>query len=466
MAEVGQEFISRRMKPISPIRFDALAGYARQPGIFAIAEEAGWYEHGNERVVGLLMRDRVDNDFGGIVFGRDQKLRFRCVSVTDFDERRRHAELALRREMERGAAEDDAEYHQGDEKGKPVDFFKAVVPEGRLNPSFVQLRDEEVFSAARGIIEPMMRWYEDVDGNFIEQFQTTGFDARIWELYLFAAFREIGYRIEHVRPAPDFMCVNPLATFGVEATTVNPSRDASGAVVNPPRETHEEMQAYLSEYMPIRFAGVLTAKLAKRYWELPHMAGLPLLLAVEDFSSPQSMTVTRSAFQQYVYGYAHDWQRDPSGKLIIKPRKIGMHRWGNKEIPSDFFDQPDTENVSGVIFSNSGTISKFNRMGLLGGFGSPRLRLTRVGTAVNLDPNASAPIVFRRSVNDPAYTETWCDGLAVWHNPRAKHPLSEDVLPDIAHHQLLPDGNILSRVPELHPYGSFTLQSLAEEPMA
>ena len=25
----------------------------------------------------------------------------------------------------------------------------------------------------------------DADGNFVEQFQTTGFNARIWELYLF-----------------------------------------------------------------------------------------------------------------------------------------------------------------------------------------------------------------------------------------------------------------------------------------
>jgi hypothetical protein len=225
------------------------------------------------------------------------------------------------------------------------------------------LRDEEVFSAARGIIEPMMRWYEDVDGNFIEQFQTTGFDARIWELYLFAAFREMGYRIQHIRPAPDFMCANPLAAFGVEATTVNPSRDASGAVVpEPPRDTPEQVRAYLTEYMPIKFGSALTSKLAKRYWEQPHMVGIPLLFALQDFSGRRSMTMTRSAFEKYIYGYAHDWERDASGKLIINPRKIGTHRWGTKEIPSGFFDLPEAENVSAVVFSNGGTISKFNRV--------------------------------------------------------------------------------------------------------
>lgn len=29
----------------------------------------------------------------------------------------------------------------------------------------------------------MMRHFVDVDGNFVQQFQTTAFDSRIWELY-------------------------------------------------------------------------------------------------------------------------------------------------------------------------------------------------------------------------------------------------------------------------------------------
>jgi len=109
--------------------------------------------------------------------------------------------------------------------------------------------------------------------------------------------------------------------------------------------------------MPIKFGSALTSKLAKRYWKQPHMAERPLLFAVQDFSARQSMTITRSAFEKYVYGYAQDWERDANGRLIITPRKIGTHRWGTKEIPSGFFDLPETENVSAVVFSNSGTIA-------------------------------------------------------------------------------------------------------------
>lgn len=218
--------------------------------------------------------------------------------------------------------------------------------------------------------------------------------------------------------------------------------------------------------MPIKFGSPLTSKLARRYWELPHAAGMPLLFAIQDFSAQRSMLRSRSAFEVYIYGYVHDWERDSDGKLKIIPRKIESHQWGTKQIPSGFFDLPDAENVAAVVFSNSGTISKFNRMGLLAGFGSPRLHLERVGYAVDLDPNATSPKQFRHSVNDPTYEESWAEGLSVWHNPRAKHPLDARNLPTVAHHRLLANGQIESLVPDWHPLGSMTLQTLVDPPKA
>ena len=74
----------------------------------------------------------------------------------------------------------------------------------------------------------MMKWYEDVDGNFVQQFQTTGFDARIWELYLFAAFVEMGFLIERIHAVPDFNCRGLLGSLAVEAVTVNPTQGPGG----------------------------------------------------------------------------------------------------------------------------------------------------------------------------------------------------------------------------------------------
>src|SRR5438309_10139434 len=88
------------MRPLPLVRFNALAGYARVPMTTAFSEETAWFEHGSERVLGIVARDRTDNDFTGIVMARDQRGRFRAVELTSFEPTQRRAEVLLRREME------------------------------------------------------------------------------------------------------------------------------------------------------------------------------------------------------------------------------------------------------------------------------------------------------------------------------------------------------------------------------
>lgn len=446
------------MRPISSVRFNALAGYCRQPATLYTAEELGWYEHAGERVLGTLIRDRTDNDYAGIILAQDRRERYRAVSLTTFVRSGRRAETLLRREMERLALAPEAEYYQGDDDGVPLDFFKLQAPQERLNSAFVQLTQEEAFAAARQIVGPMMRWYEDADGNFVEQFQTAGFDARLWELYLFATFVEMGYRIDRIHAVPDFTCEGVLGKFSVEAVTVNPTRNKEGSIVPPPaHDTPEALQKFIKEYMPIKFGSALTSKLSKKYWLKQNVAGMPLLFAIQDFSAPMSLLLTRQSLPIYLYGYDHDWEKDADGRLHIRPRKISQHRWGEKEIPSGFFNLPGAENISAVLFSNSGTISKFNRMGVLAGFGSPNVQLIRQGWVVDHDPKALEPRMFRQLVDPHACSETWVEGLDVFHNPRATHPIHPMMLPSAAHHRLLPDGNMDSLTPDWHPLGSVTL---------
>jgi hypothetical protein len=172
------------MRRISLLRFNALGGYARHPATVLFSEELGWFESHNGKLVALLIRDDADQDFAGMVFGRDERGRFRWTASTNFFRSKLRAYACLRREMTHLSDAPDSFHHQLDQIGVALDFFTPVVPKQKLNPSFVQLSTAESFSPACGIIEPMIKWYEDVDGNFVQQFQTTGFDARIWELYL------------------------------------------------------------------------------------------------------------------------------------------------------------------------------------------------------------------------------------------------------------------------------------------
>src|SRR5437867_2342851 len=131
------------MEPLSRVRFNALAGYARGPLAGFHAEELAWFEQGGERVLGGVFQDRQDRDYAGVVFGRDRRGRFRAIWVTKFERSQRRARAVLRTEMERWANAPDEEYYQGDEAGQAVDFFAPRVPQERLHPYFVTLAGQE-----------------------------------------------------------------------------------------------------------------------------------------------------------------------------------------------------------------------------------------------------------------------------------------------------------------------------------
>lgn len=454
------------MRPISRLRFDALATYARDPRANLLSEELGYFEHADERVLGILIRDWTDNDYAGVVLARDELYQYRWIKGTDFQPTPRHATALLRRELELTAMQSEDAYHQGHKRPNPVDFFTPVVEQDVLNPAFRRLIEAEQFSSARGIIEPMMRWYQDVDGNFIEQFQTTGFDARVWELYFFAMLTELNFLIDRTEPAPDFLAESLFGKIAIEAVTVNPTEKGVGTLGEPPdRNTKEGMWAYRNEYMPIKFGSVLYSKLRRRYWTKKHVRGVPLVLAVQDFSLPGSMTFTGSALGVYLYGYDHDPSRAEEGRLIVTPRRVTTHKWGEKEIPSGFFFQPEAENISAVLANFSGTLSKFNRIGRMAGFGSKRVQMIRRGVAIDLDPNASEPVQFEHDVGSPEYHETWVEGCTVFHNPLALVPLDPDLIPGATHLRLREDGQVVPLArPSFHPLGSWTVLGVPGEP--
>ena len=78
--------------------------------------------------------------------------------------------------------------------------------------------------------------YTDLDGNFVEQFQTTGFDARIWELYLHAYLIDSDFSIQP-SVSPDYVVSKLGSTVAIEAVTSNPTQELN---------THLGQRAYTS----------------------------------------------------------------------------------------------------------------------------------------------------------------------------------------------------------------------------
>lgn len=442
------------MHEISKPRFDALAGYIRAPQILSLIQEAAWFASDDERILGLLVWDRIDHDFGWVVLGRDRRARFRAIgqdaSLPSFDDARNALEAALNRFHQ----QHDAEYHQGDEQGRPVDFFTALAPAERLHPSFRTLAENARFSPARELIAAMMRFHEDADGNFVQQFQTTGFDARLWELYLFATFTEIGYARQSDVAVPDLVLSGPLGRLAIEATTANPPQGVS----EPPHLSRDEIDAYLRDYVPIKLARTLTRKLnhPQPYWQANGVDGAPFVIALQDFHAPAAMTRIVPTATEYVFGVRHSIV---DGALKIE--RIGEHAFGRMCEISGFFGLPHAENVSAVILNPLGTLTKFNRMGQVAGFGDPRVRMVRTGLARGeLNENDPRPFPFEHNVSAPGYQESWVEGMVVLHNPHALIPLDPNQIPGANHEFLQPDGRIMSLLPEFQPYMSYTAITL------
>jgi hypothetical protein len=458
----GRQHFSRPMKPA---RFNLLAIGSRLSPTRLVSEERSYWSDTQERVLGLVFRDKVDNDFGWILFARDKIGRFRCADLKVSLDSETYAVVALRERIAIAVESGDflALGDQGDETNYPVDLLQ--VPVGtdpqKFHPHFRHLLETSGRTPARAVLKEIGPWLAPSDPHFVSEFQFTQFDQRLWELYLWSAFRELGFDIRQPE-APDFLCSAPGIAFTVEATTVSPSQSGPLAIHPDPR-TPEEMQEFLTNYMPMKFGSTLVSKLNKKnkagesYWERGETANKPFILAIADFhktggtDEAGSMVYTQSALWPYLYGHRIGWEMI-DGELVTKVTKNSPHVYGDKIIPSGFFDLPGAENVSAVLFSNAGTLAKFDRMGVSAGFAPKDCQYFRMGIRSNPDPNAVHGVPFSVQICAEDYEEFWSDELQIFHNPNAKHPLSPDdffgitqhFFKDGDHYSIVPDGTILA----------------------
>lgn len=158
----------------------------------------------------------VDGEYQGAFLARDLVERFRWIHGTKFFDNPEAAAAAMLEQAPGLLARLDEERCQGDEPRRAVDFFAPRVPEVRADPSFVSLRDLEGYSPARDLISAMMRWHDDIDGNYVEQFQSAAFDARLMELYVFALLVENGFAVRHEGAAPDYLANDGNGELAIE----------------------------------------------------------------------------------------------------------------------------------------------------------------------------------------------------------------------------------------------------------
>ncbi len=433
---------SPAIKPLTRARFSALC-FSRRPLAAMMSREVEWWSDAQERVLGIVLLDLTDKDWVWIVLGRDEQGLFRAIAVNASIPSRDAARAGLQAALVEHAISGEV-FPQHDNSGKRHEVLRVHVAESKLHRNFKIIAEGDHHAATRRMIEEVALAFVDVDGNYAKDFQTTGFNARLWELGLFAFLYEQQFAIVREHNRPDFFVTKWGFPIGIEATTVNPTDGETPP--NPSSE--EELKKLRSEFMPVKFGSALYSKLQKKYWELEHIKDVALIFAVHDFCADSSMIWSAPALGDYLYGVRASWRKLADGKLEITEAPIAEHVWGTKRIPSGFFNLPGAENVSAVLFSNSTTVSKFNRLGVLAGFGLDNIRIFRSGIRHDFDPNAAEGIRFHEEVVPEKYNEDWSDGMQLFHNPNALIPIPPQFFEGCAHHffdgkrrtSALPDG--------------------------
>jgi hypothetical protein len=334
------------------------------------------------------------------------------------------------------------------------DLLTPIVHEDAQHQSFKSLIAESRHAPARDLLRDVWAAFPNPDNHFIREFQTAGFDARVWELVLFSMGHFGPYNVTRPTEAPDFHFeLNGLGVW-IEGVTANPSAKLPTQMAADGVDEAEVRFHEMNNVIPIRLGSPLYSKLQKKYWELPHVAGQPFVIAIEDFADRSPARMSDAPLFQYLYGMDHRVVSLPGEPVRIETVKIAAHNHGNKEIPSGFFDLPGAENVSAVVFSNEGTIPKFNRMG----FDFVRhtgVRMIRVGFCMNPDPTATLPQTFAWLVGD--FPEEWGHGMSVYHNPKALHPIPVEFFEGFSGRHWIANGVYDNLLRDFSPYSSLTV---------
>ncbi len=391
-------------------KFDAYF-YGRTPYVKLFSEEQEWmiFERDGITLLAVVLKCLTDNDLNAVILGRDLSKKFRAIHVIPSIETRD----ALIKELNshiHGLVNShvDGLFPQGDEGSQSFAIFNPKIPEHKRHHYFKLLTDDPTHFPARVMMEELAHWFNDPDGIFIRALQGNEFNARLFELYLHAVFYELDFHIDRSFPQPDYVLSKAGQVISIEAATVS-ENEAADVSMKIDEVTIESLIEHADQEMPFRFARTLLNKVKHRpepekvhYWELPHTAGHPFLIAVQDYSKKMSMAFSSAAMQSYLYGIS-----EKDGKTFTVER----HEIGTRSIPSSFFAADRHRYISAVLLSTGATVPKFNRMARIAGIRSPNSFAKVVGIRTDGEGNLRE---FSSLAEHPDYREYWHEGIYIF----------------------------------------------------
>jgi hypothetical protein len=304
------------------------------------------------------------------------------------------------------------------------------------------------------MIKEISAEFNDKDGNFIQQFQSTGFQARLWELFLYMFFKENGFEILYDKNTPDFHLKKADDEIYVEASISNEKEDdiyTEEEIKKAIESNNTEIEKELIENYIMRMGSVLYSKLNKKYWELEWVKDKPIIIAISPFHNYIASFIPDAKIIEYLYGISYITEITDKGLELKEIRTVEKHTYKEKEIPSNYFEHENTEHISAVIFTNNSDINKFHRMGYQKGLVKDEIFIVRGGVAHDPTPGSEGRN-YELLIESGKELENWSDSVSIFHNPNAIHKLDRNLFEGVRQVWLDDKGKLDGYMPDFFAF--------------
>jgi hypothetical protein len=302
--------------------------------------------------------------------------------------------------------------------GGQMDLFTPIVSEDLQHPNF-----RSICAQRNGyncdVLNDWARGFQDRDGKFVYEFQKT-FDPCFWELYVFAVLKQYGLTVDFSHPAPDFF-VTDNGGFNVEATVALHAKNATPAYVKYKEPIPQDLNEFNRQAI-LRIRNSIdgkTKKFSASYETLHHVRNRPFVLAITGFDSPHAPLANQRAIEAALFGYYVDEEKYLRDGGELKGYEVeSVAKDNGTSIDIGVFKSEDFKWLSAVMFSSC---ASWGKVRALSADPNPNV----IFETVKYNPSGTNPCVERAKKAN--YTERLLDGLRIYHNPLASHPLDRSV---------------------------------------
>ncbi|MGE7662653.1 hypothetical protein ACQKL6_13280 [Peribacillus sp. NPDC097197] len=332
-----------------------------------------------------------------------------------------------------------------------MNLFNFEVKEQVFHPNFSNLlKDKDL----QDVINQWSFGFIDRDNKFIKEFQTT-FNSSFWELYLHACFTNLGYKLDYTHHAPDFLLTTRKGKnkILVEAVATKNPKDSApehelkqkiNQIFKLGRNldgVHDEIVQLASE----RISQSIQSKhemYQKKYSKLEHVKEKPFILAVGAFEQPFFFLQGIGAIQKVCYGLTNAEYK--GGQPHMKYNDHMFKKKTGAPISIGLFNNDKYKEISGILFSSVASIGKVRALSLK----KSKDIYFHTSSYNDYDTKGDTKVIVHTK-----YRESLLDGLSLYLNPFAEHPIDPDDFdnPDITiyrdkNHATLKHGTLFTRM--------------------